>query len=245
MLYYQPDRLLRVGQAVFMAAGAPEDIAKRVAEALVDANLAGHDSHGVIRIPEYVNAIAAGELIPSSRPDVVLDFATSAVAAGKVVLAHAKEEKLPPGCIIDSRGEPSTNPADYLDGGFLLPFGGHKGYGLAVVAELLGQAVTGSDVMAMESGGGPTYGTGGALLLALDPALFRPREEYVRTADAALGRIKAVPPAPGFSEVRLPGERLLKARAKTTSEGIPVAETTWEEIRACASRLGLQVDSVA
>ncbi len=346
---YSAGRLIRVARAIFRASGAPEDAAARVAEALVDANLAGHDSHGVIRIPEYVKAIEAGELVPDARPEVVqetptsalvdghwtfgqvvaqfavglavakaresgvaavgivrtyhmgrmgeyptmasaegvisllfaggfgglsrvapyggagmaygtnpiaiglpagahspvmADFATSSVAAGKVALAYAKGEQLPAGCIISQDGQPTTDPADYLAGGYLLPFGGHKGYALAVVAELLGQAVTGADAMVEGGRGGDTYGAGGALIIALNAGLFRAQDGYVRAVDSTLDRIKAVPAAPGFKEVLLPGEPEVRARQRRLTEGIPVAETTWEEIRTCGAHLGVDAEAL-
>lgn len=350
MPIYTADQLRRVGRAVFRATGAPEDIAARVADSLVDANLTGHDSHGVMRIPQYVNGIATGEIIVDARPhiaretaatalvdggwtfgqvgaeyatrtavakakemgvaavglvrghhigrlgeyaemasaedvilmvvaggfggghgaapyggagiaygtnplafgvpagerpDVMVDFATTAVAAGKIRVAMAKGEQLPPGCIADNQGRPTTNPADYFAGGFLMPAGGHKGYGLAVVIELLGQVFTGAETLAEANLGGPFYARSGSLFLALDAGLFRPRGEYAAAIDARLARIKAVPPAPGFAEVLVPGEPELRARKRRAAEGIPVAEATWEAIRAATASLGVDVDAVA
>ncbi len=350
MLIYTADQLRRVATSVFRATGAPEDIAARVADSLVDANLAGHDSHGVMRIPQYVNGIAAGEIVVTARPEVakenaatalvdghwtfgqvaadyatrvavrkacelgvaavglvrahhvgrlgewtelaasegvimivfaggfggghgaapfggagiaygtnplsfglpagerppvMVDFATTAVAAGKIRVAMAKGEQLPPGCIVDKQGRPTTNPADYFAGGFMLPAGGHKGYGLAVAAELLSQALTGAETLAEANLGGPFYARSGSLFLALDPGLFRPREEYGRRVDATIDRIKAIPPAPGFTEVLLPGEPELQARRKRQAEGIPVAEATWEAIRGVSAPLGVNVDALA
>lgn len=350
MLSFTAEQLRRVSRAAFVATGAPEDIAARVAESLVDANLTGHDSHGVMRIPQYVNGIAQGEIdvrarpevcretavsalvdghwtfgqvaagratqvaiakarengvaavglirahhigrlgeysemasaqgvilmvfaggfegghgaapyggrqiafgtnplsfgLPAGeRPDVMVDFATTAVAAGKIRVAMAKGEQLPEGMIADKEGRPTTNPADYFDGGFLLPAGGHKGYGLAVVVELLGQAFTGADTTAEGNLGGPFYRRSGSLFVALNAGLFRPAEEYAQAADNVINRIKAVPPAPGFSEVMLPGEPELRARWRRACDGIAVPEATWEAIKACTAPLGVDVDAVA
>ena len=71
-------------------------------------------------------------------PPVLVDFATTVVAEGKVKVARAKHESLPPGCITDKDGAPSTDPEDFYAGGMLLPFGGHKGYGLALASALMG-----------------------------------------------------------------------------------------------------------
>src|SRR5215212_8087215 len=67
------EELLQVGTGLFEAAGAPPDIASLVTESLLDANLAGHDSHGVIRITQYLQQILDGDLLPAERPQIVRD----------------------------------------------------------------------------------------------------------------------------------------------------------------------------
>ena len=71
MLTLTAHRLHEVTREVFMAAGTPEDLAEEMAQILVESNLAGHDSHGVIRIPAYVKQIHEGSLIPDARPEIV------------------------------------------------------------------------------------------------------------------------------------------------------------------------------
>jgi hydroxycarboxylate dehydrogenase B len=342
-----PDVLRAAGTRIFAAVGAPDEIAARVAHALVDANLAGHDSHGVIRIPSYVRAVRAGEVVPNASPELVretdvsalvdggwafgqltaeratrlaidkarkhgiaivaavrcthigrlgeyaemgaaegmivfltaggltgkrgqvapyggrqgvlgtnplafgfpggsdeypvllADFATSAVAAGKIMVARAKGEPLPPGSIQDAQGRPSTQPEDYVSGGSLLPFGGHKGYGLMVVVELLGRVLTGRGAYAEDGRGGDVYGKSGTLVVAMDPGLFRDRAGYLSEADATLRTIKAIPPAPGFDEVLLPGEPERKSRAERSRNGVPVDDATLQAIRDTAQSVGL------
>jgi len=350
LIVLQADQWRRIGRALFVAAGATESNATRVTESLVDSNLAGHDSHGVARIPQYLQAISSGQLDPAgqpvvvketgnsflvdgqwtfgqvgaelamkraiqqarehriavaglirahhigrlgeysemacqagmigmvmvggiggggrtsggvapyggsrpvfgtnpicfglpagSQPPVLSDFATSAVAAGKVSMARAKGEKLPPGCIVDREGNPTTDPEDYYAGGMLLPFGGHKGYGLAVVIELLGQALTGADRCAVEKGRGGVYQQAGNLFIVLDPSIFRPVEEYTAAADAILQRVKAVPPAPGFGEVLLPGELERRSKGRRQQEGIGLPDNSWETLQQEASRLGVDL----
>jgi LDH2 family malate/lactate/ureidoglycolate dehydrogenase len=177
-------------------------------------------------------------------PVLLADFATSAVAAGKIMVARAKGEPLPPGSIQDAEGRPSTNAEDYASGGSLLPFGGHKGYGLMVVAELLGRVLTGSSAYAEDGRGGDVYGKSGTLVLALDPGLFRDRADYAREADATLRTIKAIPPGPGFEEVLLPGEPERQARAQRARAGIPIEEATLDAIRDTARSLGLPEDTL-
>jgi LDH2 family malate/lactate/ureidoglycolate dehydrogenase len=71
-----------VTTAIFRATGAPDDLAAQVADVLVDNHLAGHDSHGILRIPEYVQSVKAGEIVPAARPRVIEESATSALVSG-------------------------------------------------------------------------------------------------------------------------------------------------------------------
>jgi LDH2 family malate/lactate/ureidoglycolate dehydrogenase len=340
MLTITADRLRAVTSRIFEAAGTPPDLAAQMADVLVESNLVGHDSHGVIRIPAYLEQIRRGTLIPSARPEVIsetpgsalvdgkygfghiaaafatevavrkakeakavvvaivrcnhigrlgewaeraaardviaivvvggsggpglaapyggaaralgtnpisigipggtmpdllVDFATTAIAEGKVQVARAKGEPLPPGCILDKDGNPSTNPEDLYAGGMLLPFGGHKGYGLAMVVEMLGGALAPGVIY---NGDGRR---GGAVIIAVDATTFCTLADYESSADFTLRRIKAVPPARGFSEVLLPGEPERRSREQRLRNGIPVPEATWEAITAAARGLGVEI----
>ena len=82
MPIFSKEILRGVTAAIFRAAGAPEDLALQVAEVLVDNHLAGHDSHGVLRIPEYVRSVQAGEIDPTARPRILEESATSALVSG-------------------------------------------------------------------------------------------------------------------------------------------------------------------
>jgi LDH2 family malate/lactate/ureidoglycolate dehydrogenase len=337
------EALHRVTTAIFRAAGAPDDLAGQVADVMVDNHLAGHDSHGILRIPEYIQSVQAGEIVPTARPRVVeesatsalisgnwafgqvtaafaadlatekakrervavvavvqaghtgrlaafteraarrdvamfmaigtvkdaitvpyggsaptlgtnpisfsipnpagppvtLDYATSAIAAGKVKMAKARHEQLPPDAILDSQGRPTTDPQAYFEGGFLLPFGGHKGYALAVIAELLSGPLAGADAYP-----GVTSRSG-IFIFAMDAAVFRPLAEYAKALDKTLNRIKAVPPSPGFEEVLLPGEPEARSRSRRERDGIPIPEDTWRAVCATGAALGVDVDAVA
>ena len=80
--------LLRVTATIFRAARAPEDLAAQVADVLVDNHLAGHDSHGILRIPEYLTSIAAGEIQPAARPQILEETATTALVTGNWALGQ-------------------------------------------------------------------------------------------------------------------------------------------------------------
>jgi len=156
---------------------------------------------------------------------MVADFASSAVAAGKVAMARDKGQPLPPGSIVDRHGRPSTDARDYFDGGALLPAAGPKGYGLALMAELIGYALLGA----------PREFNW--LIVALPVALFRGVDEVARDAETVLAAMKAVPPAEGFDEVNFPGERQRRRRAD--AQGVEVAPYMAERLRICAKTLGV------
>jgi LDH2 family malate/lactate/ureidoglycolate dehydrogenase len=162
---------------------------------------------------------------------VVADFATTTVAEGKLQVARAKGIAVPPGCIIDAHGQPSTSPQDFYDGGALLPFGAHKGYGLAVVSQLLSLALTGA--LAAPQG----EFSSGAFFVCVDPGAFGPPAAYGESADQLLGQIKSVRPAPGFEAVLLPGEPEQRARA-ARADGVAVDDVTWGKLQELHRTIG-------
>jgi LDH2 family malate/lactate/ureidoglycolate dehydrogenase len=338
MLSVPASDLRTMTQTIFEAAGATSAIAEAVADALVLANLAGHDSHGVIRIPAYVSSIKAGRLQPAAepailhdkaatvlvdgkhgfgqvagrfataqaiakakeygaaavgvihcnhvgrvgeyperaaregvllfatcgsvggrfartapfggrggvlstnpiaiglpagaRPPMIVDFATTVVAEGKVQVARAKGVDLPPGAIMDKHGRPSVNPNDLYDGGTMLTFGGHKGFGLALVAGVLSQAITGELPLPAEPSGL------GFFVWAVNTGAFTPTADYGKRVDWMIDQVKAVEPAEGFDEVLVPGEPE-RREAERRAAGVPVAEATWEAIAQTATELGV------
>lgn len=329
---------------IFQAAGAPPDEAAVVGDALVEANLAGVDSHGVLRIPQYigwmekgqvsvgariqivretevlavingswgfgqvvgrkamhvaiekashvgVGAVSVGECchlgrvgdypllaaaqgmvaimyanshgagrfvapwggidrrlsanpisiaIPrSSGPPILVDISTCAIAEGKVRSLLNREKQLPPNCIIDAEGRPSTNPADLYGPpqGALLPFGEHKGFGLGLVIDILAGAL---------SGGGcsrPTTERAGNSFLAfvIDIAQFRDRVAFDTDVDQLVDYIKSSKLAPGFSEILIPGEPEIREQEHREKTGIPVDDETWRQIVEITERYGLKI----
>ena len=342
MLTLSAETLETTASAIFEAAGTPADIAELMAGSLVGANLAGHDSHGVIHIPTYVASIKEGRIVPDARPEVVSegpgivqldggwgfgqytahvcmdlaikkakqnqialatvirvghigrvgqwveeaaqagvigmagvsfgngpfaatpyggagkvlstnplaigmplpgeapflsDFATTAVAEGKLRVAKAKGMPAADGWIVDAQGRP-TNDVDefYERGGMLQMFGGHKGYALSLAVELLSIALTGADTAKAENG---WYN--GAFFIAIDPTSFRPLDEFTAAAGAICDRVTDVPAAPGSAGVLIPGQPEDRNRQQRLSGGIELAESTWEAIQATATSLGATV----
>ena len=294
---FSADRLTQIAQTLVEGMGTPADNARLVSQSLVEANLVGHDSHGVMRLPSYAQWEREGLIKPGAQPEVasrrkavaqidgqgswgqlgarlaaqvaielagqvglaavtinhcthigrvgeyvstiaragmiglamcnhtsvvapygsrdrvmgtnpmawavprasdfepiVLDFATAAVAEGKLRLARDKGETVAPGLIIDSEGHTSQNPTDFYDGGALLPFGGHKGYGLSLMVELLGGALSGAAPSIL-----PEFeGSNGTLILALNISAFMPLAQYVDQVEAFCAKIKTAAPVEGF-----------------------------------------------
>jgi hydroxycarboxylate dehydrogenase B len=343
------DRLRRIAARLLVAAGATDADAGIVADHLVDANLSGHDSHGVGMLPQYVRSIRAGLVDPrghariedlggamlaadgrkgfgqvvaregitagmerargtgvalvalrnashigrvgtygeqaaaaglvsihfvnvvghppvvapfrgsdarfltnpfcialpaaKGKPAVVLDFATSIVALGKVRVAMNRGEQLGEGVLIDSQGHPSTDPGVMYrePRGAILPFGLHKGYGLALLCELLAGAV----------GGGGTISTvpfekdritNNMLSVIIDPQRLPGAARFEEEVAAAIDHVKASPPSDPLLPVLVAGEPEIACRARRSAEGVPVEHATWEELRATAESLGTSVE---
>jgi len=326
--------LHKVAFHIYRAEGASEEEAQIVAAHQVKANLVGHDSHGVIHIPEYVERIHKGHIVPGAPFEVVkespttaringhwgfgfvvtekamrmaiekarahnvaaitvfyqshigrlgdyptmaaeegmiglitadsgagpkavapfggrerrlgtnpiciavpsdlegtvlLDMATSAVAAGKISLARNRKEKIPNSWVIDKDGNPTTDPNDYFRGGAILPVGadqGHKGSGLSFMVEMFSGILTGLgfgiDPQARHNDG--------CFIAVFNVEAFRPLAEFKKEVTEFARFIKNTPPARGFTEVLYPGEIEWRTEQQRRREGIYVEDETWEQI---------------
>lgn len=329
-------------ERIFLGLGASESVAHRLADSLVESNLVGHDSHGVLRVPEYVERIRVGALrldgaievvretaatalidcgwnlgqvalpqgmelaihkarsagigmvvlghcdhtgrvgeyvvsaaqagmigqltcngslpggivapyggarralganpiawaLPAAdRPPIFFDFATSIVAHGKLQVAADRGEQVPEGWILDKHGNPTSDPQAQFDDGAILPFGGHKGYALSVMIELLSGGLSGAGFPLL-----PGYRWDqGTTLIAIDISAFQPLEEFKQQAAEFALHLKAVPRAAGVDEILLPGEIEWRTRAVREQEGIPLPEVTWARIRAAGVEAGVVV----
>jgi len=184
----------------------------------------------------HTNPIAIG--IPAGdEPPMIVDFATTVISGVKIENARAHGEQLPPGCIVDKAGHPTTDPAAFFEGGSHLPFGAHKGYSLMLAAEFLGQTLPGAETFATPGRGGPIFGHSGLTVMVVRADLFRPLTEYARRADFIQRRIRSVPPAPGFEEVLIPGDREARTRIERERHGIPIPDDLWRKLRELADSL--------
>ena len=185
--------------------------------------------------PFCVAVPAAGD-----HPAVVLDFATSLVALGKVRVALNKGETLPEGTLIDSTGQGTTDPAVmYTDPrGAILPFGLHKGYGLAFLCELLAGAFTGGGTVSTVPYEKDRI-TNNMLSIFIDPAQLPGAAGLEAQVAAAIEHVKASPPADPDLPVLVAGEPELAHRAQRKAEGIPIDSTTWEQLIEAGKAVGM------
>lgn len=317
--------------------GTPPDIAIVVATTLVNADLAGHTSHGVMQIPNYIGAIESGRLVPDARPVIerelaasavvdarsgwghytawwtmdrliekarvvgvacasvggvqhigrlgeyaeqaaaagcvgiisvawggrdvgpaapyggrskslgtnpftvgaptgddtpfISDFATTAVAHGKVAVARIDGAELPPDWVVDSEGVATTDPEALFNGGALRIFGGHKGYALSLVTCILAQLNGEYD----EDG----RRVHGVFMQAMDIGAFQPLETYQRHVRSLMDDMKASEPAPGFSEALAPGEPERRARDRQLRHGVEFSAPLLDRLRECAAKVGV------
>ncbi len=183
------------------------------------------------------NPLAIALPTPAGHPPLVLDYATAAMAEGRVAVAATLGQPLPPGILIDADGRPTTEAAAFRRGGALLPFGGHKGSALALMIELLATTLAGSVPIAL-----PGYRMGNpTLILAWSVDRFCAPTAYLPVVEALLARIKASAPAEEGREVLLPGELEARCRADRLAHGIPVADALWDELRGAAADVGFDL----
>jgi uncharacterized oxidoreductase len=335
-------QLTAFSTSIFVSLGAPEDKALRVAEHLVEANLKGHDSHGVGMIPNYVYGATEGHLkvdqdatlvqdkgsvllvdggqgfgqvvghqatqmgierarsqglacvgsrnnyhlgrigtygeqcaaqglvslhfvnvvghapfvspwggrekrlqtnpfccaVPTAGDPIVLDMATSAVALGKVRVARMKGVPVPDGSLFDAEGRPTNDPEAIEAGGSLGPFGQHKGYGLALICELLGGGLAGEWTMADVSKQ-KDMTINHMLMFIIDPDIFGGLSRFQKEVEDMSAWLRESAPSADNDRVRLPGDPERETMAERQSNGIPIDEQSWQAICGAAEKAGL------
>ncbi|MFT4101414.1 MAG: malate/lactate/ureidoglycolate dehydrogenase [Burkholderiaceae bacterium] len=201
--------------------------------------------HGGTEARFITNPFTVG--IPRGEsPPIVLDFATSSIAMGKVRVAYNKKTQVPPDSLLDSDGQVTRDPAAMFapasgKTGALLPFAGHKGYALAVVCELLAAALTGGttcqpDNLTM------TYGVWNNMLaIVFDPARIGSKQAFEQEARKFVEWVQSARPREGFDAILMPGDPE-RASARERAEAIPIDDGTMAQLdaaaRAIAERLG-------
>lgn len=175
-----------------------------------------------------------------NAPPVVLDMATSAIALGKVRVAHKKGEPVPDGALVDHEGAPTNNPAVMYEEpyGALGPFGGHKGYGLAVMCELLGGGLAGHWT-AQPNHPRSSQIINNMLSFVFDPDLFGGGDGFDTEMTAMIDYLHSTTPAVGTDKVRIPGEPERESEQERRQNGIPIDDNSWQGIATSAYKVGL------
>lgn len=173
---------------------------------------------------------------------VMVDITTSVFPEGKIRVTRYAGKQLPEGVIIDSEGNPTTDPAAFYGPpeGALLPLGGivgHKGYALSLVAELLAGALSGAGCTGKEK----EEKGNGVFFQAINIAALLPYEEFVQTVQEQISWVKSARPKPGVEEILYPGEPEYRAAQQRGAEGIPVEESIWQEMLETADSLGVTI----
>ena len=184
-------------------------------------------------------AIPAGKEWP-----IVLDMALSVAAFGKIRLAAMKNEPIPQGWAMDKDGNPATDPRAAMEG-LLLPIGGYKGYGLAMIHEVLAGVLSGglfgTDVPSLEIEYPKAPGVN-HFFMVLDVAHFMPVAEFKERVDKMIRMMKSSKLAPGQDKIYLPGEIEFELHRQRLKEGIPYAREVVSRLKKLAQERHIHID---
>jgi uncharacterized oxidoreductase len=171
---------------------------------------------------------------------IVVDFATSRSAQGKVRVAYNKGVPLPPGTMIDDAGEPTTDPKYGVVPplGALLPFGEHKGYALAIACEILGGALSGGFTLHTTEARKPIHN--GMFSIVIDPERTGTAANLQSEMTAFVDFVRQSPRQPGVARIRVPGEPERETRRARLVEGISIDDTTWGQIIEAGGKVGVK-----
>ena len=168
-------------------------------------------------------------------PAMVLDFATSVVAEGKIRVKRNKGERAPEGWFMDGDGKPSTDPVAFYGEprGAIFPAADHKGYGLGLAVEILGGILSGTG----PAGPGAGIFANGTLMICLEVERFLPLDEFRAQIAALFDWVRSAPLAMGVDEILVPGEPEARLEAERRQKGIPLDDETWSQIQSVADEL--------
>lgn len=173
---------------------------------------------------------------------LMMDVAMSAVADGKIRVLKSMGKLLDPGCVLDKNGNPTNVPDEYLDGGVLLPFGAHKGYGLSVMVECMAGIMSGAalthEINSWNEIPGHCGNTG-HLFMAMDISKMMDLGDYVHSVETMIEQFKNAKKAEGISEIYYPGE-LEQRRADQAGDKVSLLQSTWESLEAAFASYGLE-----
>ena len=168
-------------------------------------------------------------------PPIILDITTSTVAEGKLMVALNKGEQVPAGWIVDKHGKPTTSPRDFYDGGALLTIGEHKGSGLSILTDVLAGAIT----TGRSSDPEDTVLRNNMLSIFIAPAVYDGDGGVLAEAKRLLDWVKESPPLVAGRPVLGPGDVERETRAARVANGVPLDDTTWNNLIAAAQSVGI------
>ena len=188
------------------------------------------------------NPIAAG--IPvAGGPPMLLDISACTIAEGKIKVALNKGVEVPENCIIDAKGQPTTDPKVFYANppGAILSIAGHKGYGLAMLCEILAGALTGGGCSNPQNA---DRVVNGMLSIILDPSFFQSDEAFSAEIVRFIAWVKSSEKASPDGDILIPGEIEDRTKAKRLRDGIDIDDTTWSQIRDTAKAVGVSNDQL-
>lgn len=209
----------------------------------VDKKMTIPGAKGIVMGHNPLALSAPATLIPS----IILDISSSNVASLKVLKAKAAGSLIPETWISDKDGVPTNDPSKYPEEGALLPFGNHKGYGIAIFVEILTSVMlaqplsTGNDVNSwcfdLDKPNNVCH-----CFVAVDPGKLGPLDEFKARVDRFIEDLHSAPKAKDSQSITVPGENMWKRFYKAEKQGIPLPEDVIAELEKLAARSGLKLD---
>ncbi|GAB4112502.1 MAG: Ldh family oxidoreductase [Candidatus Caldatribacteriota bacterium] len=188
-------------------------------------------------------AIPAGKFLP-----IVLDLSCSVVSLGKILLKKKKGEALPSGWALDKEGNPTNDPYIVLeDGGSLVPIGEHKGYGMALINDILssslGDSIGGTQVTTLYDLTTAKKSNTGHFFMALKIDNFIPINRFKQRVDTKIWEIKNSAKREGVEQIYLPGEIEFKTKEENLEYGIPINEEVLKDLKSIADENGINMEN--
>jgi LDH2 family malate/lactate/ureidoglycolate dehydrogenase len=180
---------------------------------------------------------------PASRHRPLLfDSALSLISTGEIHTAHERGEQLPPGLMLDAKGQPTVDPETAL-AGLYVPIGGHRGFGLALMWEVLTGVLSGGPRFGPDVGAPDAFDAAQGVshfFLAIDPARSMPFEEFTTRVDRLIDLVHSSPPAAGIARIYVPGERGYETSARRERDGIPITPKRLDGLKKLAAEVNVQ-----
>jgi len=226
--------------------GRTGDWAEQLArENLISLHFLNTTGLGMLAVPfggsdRRMSLCAVAACVPvNDGPPLLLDFTTTVMAEGKLRIARNKGVSVPPGTIVDAQGQPTTDPNDFYAGGALLPIAAHKGHGLNIIADILAGALSGGGCTAP----GETILRNTMTSIAIDPAPLVDPTAYFSEITRYCQWVTGSPPREPGGQVLTPGAIEHQTRQQRGHTGIPIDDTTWQQIVETAESHGLRYES--